>query len=240
MYTPTSILPARIVRSLRGSKRASKHTSANDKPTMTNELPSVFESEDRNSCFDDFEEITYDDVPPDLDHETSTLDTRSLSPLSSRHIPEISAPFALSPHKPDNPRLHHPRSKSVSHTLPELPLSKTYSRSSLRTLSHPIQSQSRSRLHLPVTSTDSLLSEFPKPPTHVPTSPPRHVTLVNPPSETGVYFIIISQSWLIRHLSRFPDTPSTGKRPSTAPGSKYTASISTIDPPLFTIHYRAI
>ena len=192
MYTPTSILPARIVRSLKGSKRASKRSSANDKSTMTNEFPpSIFEGGEGNSCFDDFEEITYDDVPPDLDHETSTLDTRSLAPLSSRHIPEISSPFALSPHKPDNPRLHHPRSKSVSYTLPEIPLSRTYSRSSLQTLHHPRQSQSRSRLHLAVASTDSLLSEFPKPPTHVPTSPSIHVTLVDPPSATCVHSPII-------------------------------------------------
>ena len=186
MYTPTSILPARIVRSLKGSKRASKHSSANDKPAVTNELlSSVFEADEGNSCFDDFEEISYDEVPPDLDYETSTLDTRSLSPLSVRHVPEISSPFALSHHKPDNPRLHHPRSKSVSHTLPELPLSKSYSRSSLRTLSHSRQNQSRSRLHLPITSTDTLLSEFPKPPTHVPASYPRHVTVVDPPSAAG-------------------------------------------------------
>lgn len=194
MYTPTSILPARIVRSLKSSKRASKRSSANDKPAVTNELSSVFEAEEGTSCFDDFEEITYDDVPPDLDHETSTLDTRSLSPLSARHVPEISSPFALSHHKPDHPRLH-PRSKSVSHTLPELPLSKSYSRSSLRTLPHSRQSQSRSRLHLPITSTDSLLSEFPKPPTHVPTSPSRHVTLLGPPSVVGVYFLFILSNW---------------------------------------------
>ena len=196
MYTPTSILPARIVRSLKGSKRGSKHSSANDKPAVTNEpLSAVFEADEGNSCFDDFEEISYDEVPPDLDHETSTLDTRSLSPLSVRNVPDISPPFALSPHKPDNPRLHHPRSKSVSHTLPELSLSKSYSRSSLRTLHHPRQSQSRSRLHLPVTSTDSLLSEFPKPPTHLPTSSPRRVTLAHPPPATGVYFLIILLNW---------------------------------------------
>ena len=192
MYTPTSILPARLVRSLKGSKRGSKHSSANDKSTVANEpLPSVFEADEGSSCFDDFEKISYDEVPPDLDHETSTLDTRSLSPLSVRHVPEISPPFALSPHKPDNPRLHHPRSKSVSHTLPELPLSKSYSRSSLRTLHHSRQSQSRSRLHLPIASTESLLSEFPKPPTHLPTSSPRRITLSHPPSITGVYFLIL-------------------------------------------------
>jgi len=186
MYTPTSILPARIVRSLKGSKRASKHSSANDKPAVINEpLSSVFEADEGKSCFNDFEEITYDEVPPDLDHETSTLDARSLSPLTPR--PEISTPFALSHHKPDHPRLHHPRSKSVSHTLPELSLSNSYSRSSLPLSPRSRQSQSRSRLHLPVTSTDSLLSEFPKPPTHVPTSPSLHITLVNQPSATGVH-----------------------------------------------------
>ena len=192
MYTPSSILPARIVRSLKGSKRASKRSSAKEKPAATNNIPpSIFEGDEGNSCFDDFEEITYDEVPPDLDHETSTLDTRSLSPLSARQTPEISPPFALSPHKPDNPRLHHPRSKSVSHTLPELPLSKTYSRSSLRTLPLSRQSQSRSRLHLPIASTDSLLSEFPKPPTHIPSSPSGHITLVGSPSASGAYSLVI-------------------------------------------------
>jgi len=175
MYTPTSILPARIVRSLKGSKRASKRSPPNEKPTETNKLlTSDFEEGD--SCFGDFEEITYDEVPPDLDHETSTLDTRSQSPLTPRHIPEISSPFALSyPHT-------KPRSKSVSHTLPELPLSASYSRSSLPLLPHSRQNQSRSRLHLPIVSTDSLLSEFPKPPAHVSTSSSRHITLVDSPS----------------------------------------------------------
>lgn len=186
MYTPTSILPARIVRSLKGSKRGSKHSSSNSKPMVTNELPSsVFEAGERNSCFEDFEEITYDEALPDLDHETSTLDTQSQSPLTPRHIPEISSPFALSCNKPDQPRL--PRSKSVSHTLPELPLSRTYSRSSLPLLPHSRQSQSRSRIHLPVASTDSLLSEFPKPPTHIPASSSCHVTLVDPPPTAGMY-----------------------------------------------------
>ena len=190
MYTPTSILPARIVRSLKGSKRASKRSSSNDKPAVANELlTSVFETDGGNSCFDDFEEITYDEALPDLDHETSTLDTQSQSLLTPRHIPEISSPFALSYHKPDHPRL--PRSKSVSHTLPELPLSKSHSRSSLPLSPHSRQSQSRSRLHLPVTSTDSLLSEFPKPPTHVPASSPRHVTLVDPPLATSMYHCVI-------------------------------------------------
>ena len=190
MYTPTSILPARIVRSLKGSKRASKQSSVNDKPTVTNELLSpVFEAGEGNSCFDDFEEITYDEVPPDLDHETSTLDTRSLSPLTPRQVPEISSPFALSHNKPDNPRLHHPRSKSVSHTLPELSLSRSYSRSSLPLLHHSRQSQSRSRVHLALASTESLLSEFPKPPTHVPTSSFRHITLIDPPSAISVYLL---------------------------------------------------
>ena len=212
MYTPTSILPARIVRSLKGSKRGSKHSSANDKPVVTNEpLPSVFEADEGDSCFDDFEEISYDEVP-DLDHETSTLDTRSLSPLSVRHVPEISTPFALSPHKPDNPRLNHPRSKSVSHTLPELSLSKSYSRSSLRTLHHPRQSQSRSRLHLPITSTESLLSEFPKPPTHLPTSSPRRVTLSHPPPATGVYFLIILSDWANPTPRQIPGQPIYTKR----------------------------
>ena len=190
MYTPTSILPARIVRSLKGSKRASKKSSVNDKSTVTNGLLSpTFEANEGNSCFDDFEEITYDEVPPDLDHETSTLDTRSLSPLTPRQAPEISPPFALSHNKPDNPRLHHPRSKSVSHTLPELSLSRSHSRASLPLSHHLRQSQSRSRVHLAVASTESLLSEFPKPPAHVPTSPSRHITLVNPPSAIGLYFL---------------------------------------------------
>jgi hypothetical protein len=189
MYTPTSILPARIVRSLKGSKRALKRSS-NNKPTVTDELlSSVFETDGENSCFDDFEEITYDEVLPDLDHETSTLDTQSQSPLTPRHIPEISSPFALSYQRPDHP--HLPRSKSVSHTLPELPLSRSYSRSSLPLLPHSRQNQSRSRLHLPVTSTDSLLSEFPRPPAHVPASSSRHITLVDPPPATGIYSCVI-------------------------------------------------
>lgn len=189
MYTPTSILPARIVRSLKGSKRASKRSSSNNKPTVTDELSSsAFDAAGGNSCFDDFEEITYDEVLPDLDHETSTLDTQSQSPLTPR--PEISTPFALSSRGPDNPRL--PRSKSISHTLPELPLSRSYSRSSLPLLPHSRQNQSRSRLHLPVASTDSLLSEFPRPPTHVPASSSRHVTLVDPPHPTGMYYCVIT------------------------------------------------
>ena len=190
MYTPTSILPARIVRSLKGSKRASKRPPVNGKPTVTNELRSpTFEVDEGNSCFEDFEEITYDEVPPDLDHETSTLDTRSLSPLTPRQAPEISSPFALSHNKPDNPRLHHPRSKSLSHTLPGLSLSISYSRTSLPLLHHSGQNPSRSRVHLPVVSTESLLSEFPKPPTHVPTSSSRHITLVDPPSAAGERFL---------------------------------------------------
>ena len=188
MYTPTNILPARIVRSLKGSKRSSKRSAANNKPPVTNELlSSVFEAEEGNSCFDDFEEITYDDVLPDLDHETSTLDTRSISPLTPRQAPEISAPFALSHSKSGNPRLHHPRSNSVSHTLPELSLSRSYSRSSLPLFPYSKQGHSRSRVHLPVASTETLLSEFPKPPTHVPATSSRHITLVDPPPVPGVY-----------------------------------------------------
>ena len=190
MYTPTSLLPARIVRSLRGSKRGSKRSSTKGKPAVADEThSSVFEADEGSSFFDDFEEITYDEVLPDLDHETSTLDTRSLSPLTPKQVPEISAPFALSHNKLDNPRLNHPRSKSVSHTLPELSLSRSHSRSSLPLFPHSRQSHSRSRVHLPTTSTESLLSEFPKPPTHVPTSTPRHITLVDPPSAAGVYFV---------------------------------------------------
>lgn len=184
MYTPTSILPARIVRSLRGSKRRSKRSSTKGKPAVADETPSSIFEDEGNSCFDDFEEITYDEVLPDLDHETSTLDTRSLSPLTPGRVPEISAPFSLSHNKLDNPRLNHSRSKSVSHTLPELSLSRSHSRSSLPLFPHSRQSHSRSRVHLPTTSTESLLSEFPKPPTHVPTSPPRHITLVDPPPAT--------------------------------------------------------
>ena len=239
MYTPTSILPARIVRSLKGSKRASKRSSANPNPTVANELLSVFEGDEGNSCFEDFEEITYDEVLPELDHETSTLDTRSLSPLTPRHIPEISSPFALSHHKPDHPRI--PRSKSVSHTLPDLPLSRSFSRSSLPLLSHSGQSQSRSRLHLPITSTDSLLSEFPKPPTHVPASSPPQLTLVNPSPETGTYsfvvplelgrFIVPTDCQTLRVEEKVP--PQSIQDPNTqlpSPPSTRPPSVSTLAP----------
>jgi len=233
MYTPTSILPARIVRSLKGSKRASKRSSANDKPPVTDELlSSVFEADEGSSCFDDFEEITYDEVLPDLDHETSTLDTRSLSPLTPR--PEISTPFALSPHTRST------RSKSVSHTLPELPLSRSYSRSSLP-LSR--QNHSRSRLHLAVASTDSLLSEFPRPPAHVPGNSSRHVTLLDPLSTIGACSLVIPvRVGLIHYLPRIPETSfGTGTGPATiAPGSEHTASVSTVDPSILTIYHRTV
>ena len=242
MYTPTSILPARIVRSLKGSKRASKKSSVNEKPTATNKpLSPTFEADEGNSCFDDFEEITYDEVPPDLDHETSTLDTRSLSPLSPRQVPEISSPFALSYNKPDNPRLHHPRSKSVSHTLPELSLSRSHSRSSLPLLYYSRQSQSRSRVDLAVASTESLLSEFPQPPTHVPISYSRHITIVDPPSAPGGYFLVkIYRSRLISYLLRFSEASSTETGFSNPSGPKHTASVSTFEPSFFTIYYRTV
>ena len=242
MYTPTSILPARIVRSLKGSKRASKQSSADEKPTMTNKLLSrVLGAVEESPCFDDFEEITYDEVPPDLDHETSTLDTRSLSPLTPRGVPEISSPFALSHNKHDNPRLNHPRSKSVSHTLPEFSLSLSYSRTSLPLLHHPRPSQSRSRVHLAVASTESLLSEFPKPPTHAPTSSFRHITLVDPPSSTGLY--LLGDLYRSRLILIFPDSQQkphpqtqvseTFQDPNTqlpSPPSSRPASPSTIAP----------
>lgn len=224
MYTPTSILPARIVRSLKGSKRASKHPSTNGKPTVADEvLSSVFEADEGDSCFGDFEEITYDEALPELDHETSTLDTRSLSPLTPRQAPDISAPFALSHHKLDNPRLNHPRSKSVSYTLPEVSLSRSHSRSSLPLFPHSRQSHSRSRVHLPVASTESLLSEFPKPPTHVPASCSRHITLVDPP--------LAAESRKPRpqeQFSQFPQDPNTQlpSPPSTRPSSPSTIAPS--------------
>jgi hypothetical protein len=176
-------------------------------------------------------------VLPELDHETSTLDTRSLSPLTPRSIPEISSPFALSHHKPDHPRI--PRSKSVSHTLPDFPLSRSYSRSSLPLLSHSGQSQSRSRVHLPIVSTDSLLSEFPRPPAHVPASSPRQVTLVNsPPAASAYYFFVpleLGQSLLptdCRTL-RIEGKPQPSQDPNTqlpSPPSTRPPSVSTLAP----------